>query len=789
MAGHSHRSAFGKNHKSFKSKHASKGALKRLFKGKVERDPINGKTLKTVSKDQRKNKLKQIRAVKIQESVENRKLFEGSNGASKIITVIPLTPDVDATAIVQGLLRSSDLDMNELLVSKESGNIPSIRDYNIKKFKSKLKVIVPDMSNFLHILDCAKVADFVIFGLSGTSEVDEEFGEQIVRALELQGISSVMGVVTNLSAVHPKEKFQLDVKQSLESYFKHFFPNEEKIYNLEKLSDSLNALRQLCQRMPRPVTWRDQRGYLVADSIDFHPGTDENGDLVISGTVRGVGFDANRLIHIPDLGDFQLSGIEKISSSSRTKKPKSDDPIDGLDLETQFASDELRDTLDIYAPGNINAEYSDESDFEYDDLKTARFDDGGFLPGAKEEARNVKVPKGTSDYQAKWYLDDVVENGTTDENDEDEDDMIDDDDDSEGIQRDNDIQIESENSDLEDAQDDEVFVDLSPEEEERQLKEYRELEKEDREFPDEMELHPNDSGIERLKRYRGLKNLYNCVWNVDEKDPQCPEEWKRVLRVGNYKNTSNRLLKEAKLKAQVVAGDRIVLHINFPQHLLEKIVDPSQMLFAVYGLLYHEHKHAIVNFSLKRWEEYDRPVPAKEPIIVQYGVRRYTIHPLFSGTTNTPNNVHKFEKFLHPETLSVATCIAPVDFTQSPAIFFKPNANDAKGIELIGQGTFLNADHTRVLAKRAILTGHPFRFHKSVVTVRYMFFNSEDVEWFKSIPLFTKSGRTGFIKESLGTHGYFKATFDAKLSAQDVVAMSLYKRMWPLPSMPWSPEQ
>lgn len=785
MAGHSHRSAFGKNHKSFKSKHASKGALKRLFKGKVERDPINGKTIKTVSKQQRRNKAKQIRSVKILESVENRKLFEGANGAAKIITVIPLTPDVDATAIVQGLLGSSDLDMNELLISKETGNVPSVRDYNIKKFKSSLKVIVPDMSNFLHILDCAKVSDFVIFGLSGTAEVDEEFGEQIVRALELQGISSVMGVVTNLSAVHPKEKFQLDVKQSLESYFKHFFPNEEKIYNLEKSSDSLNALRQLCQKMPRPVTWRDQRGYLLADAIDYQPGQDGNGDLVISGTVRGVGFDANRLIHIPDLGDFQLSGIEKISASSRTKKPKNDDPIESLDLDTQFVSDNLRDTLDVYAPQNVESQYEDdESDFEYDDLKTARFDDHGFLPGSKEQQRSVRVPKGTSDYQAKWYLDDVMDPNANDEDEEDdeEDIMIDDGD----ILPDNDMQMD--NEDYEDAQDDEEFVDLSPEEEERQLAEYRELEKEDREFPDEIELHPTESGIERLKRYRGLKNLYNCVWNVDEKDPQCPEEWKRVLRVGNYKNTSNRLVKEARNKAQVIAGDRIVLHINFPQHLLEKIVDPSQLLFAVYGLLYHEHKNAVVNFSLKRWEEYDRPVPAREPLIVQYGVRRYTIHPLFSGTTNTPNNVHKFEKFLHPETLTVATCIAPVDFTQSPAIFFKPNVNDSKGIELVGQGTFLNADHTRVLAKRAILTGHPFRFHKSVVTVRYMFFNSEDVEWFKSIPLFTKSGRTGFIKESLGTHGYFKATFDAKLSAQDVVAMSLYKRMWPMPSLPWTPE-
>ena len=35
------------------------------------------------------------------------------------------------------------------------------------------------------------------------------------------------------------------------------------------------------------------------------------------------------------------------------------------------------------------------------------------------------------------------------------------------------------------------------------------------------------------------------------------------------------------------------------------------------------------------------------------------------------------------------------------------------------------------------------------------------------------------LEESLGTHGYFKATFDGKINPQDSVGVSLYKRMWP----------
>lgn len=800
MAGHHHRSSFKKAHKAFKSKHASKGALKRLHKGKVEREIANNKPLKGESKVQRRNKAKQIRTQKILASLENRKLFEGVNGAEKIITVVPLTNDCSPQDVIDKIFSSADVQQtsgNEIIDTGE----PSVRNYYVKQYKTNLKIIIPDLNNFMDILDAAKIADYVVFQLSGVSEVEQDAGEQIIRALELQGISSYIGVVSNLSQVHPKEKFQLDVKQSLESYFKHFFPDEDRIYNLEKPSDSLIVLRTLCQKLPRPVNWRDSRGYMVADEIDYNEVNDQYCELMIRGTVRGVGFNVNRLVHIPNLGDFQISKIERLKASTKPikKTQKDGNNIDGIlsDLEetNHFESNENRETLDEYAPEDIDfEEFSDEEDYEYEKLTSARFDDGGYLPRNDETERRVKVPKGTSSYQAKWYLEDVVNPGEEvaeqygdelDQNDKDDIMM-----DTEDMKLENNYNqqqnLEGENE--EEEEEEEVFIDLSPEEEERQLQEYRALEKEDREFPDEIELNPAESGIQRLKRYRGLKNLHNCIWDVDERDPERPGVWKRLLRIGNYKNIRNRLLKEALEDAQVISGDRVKIYLSFPKNLLTKIMSPQSHAVTIYGLLLHEHKNSVVNFSLQRWEEYDKPVPAQEPIIVQYGIRRFTIKPLFSADTNSSNNVHKFERFLHADTQSIATCIAPVDFTQSPAIFFKPSPTERTGIELIGHGTFLNADHTRIMAKRAILTGHPFRFHRNVVTVRYMFFNPEDVEWFKSIPLFTKSGRSGFIKEKLGTHGYFKARFDAKLSAQDVVAMSLYRRMWPMPSLPWTGE-
>lgn len=98
---------------------------------------------------------------------------------------------------------------------------------------------------------------------------------------------------------------------------------------------------------------------------------------------------------------------------------------------------------------------------------------------------------------------------------------------------------------------------------------------------------------------------------------------------------------------------------------------------------------------------------------------------------------------------------------------------------MIGSGSLMSCDPTRILAKRIILTGHPYKIHKRTATIRYLFFNPEDIAYFKPVQLRTKKGKIGHIHESLGTHGYLKAGFDAPLDQMDTICLNLYKRCFP----------
>ncbi|KAK4691334.1 pre-rRNA-processing protein TSR1, partial [Lecanoromycetidae sp. Uapishka_2] len=404
-----------------------------------------------------------------------------------------------------------------------------------------------------------------------------------------------------------------------------------------------------------------------------------------------------------------------------------------------------------------------------------------------------RLPKGTSKYQSAWFLGDMSDSGSDYE---DEATVLEESitdtpplpqDGLEGLDQAT-QRVPTEGAPSEYPQS-EMFLDPAPDEEAADLAEYRASRKneaeEDLEFPDEVELHPNVLARERLARYRGLKSLRTSHWETSEDKPHEPEDWNRLLQIPDYKMAFKRVREQASI-GSVQPGRRINVHLRNVPLSFQKTYNPTAPL-ALYSLLPHEQKRTVVNISITLHSEYPRPLRSKDELLLHCGPRRFIINPSFSQSGVTKNNIYKFQRYLHPGQTAVASFIAPLTWGAVPALFFQ-RSSETGTHNLIATGTCLPPSTNRIIAKRVILTGHPYKIHKNVVTVRYMFFNKKDVNWFKALQLWTKRGRSGFIKESLGTHGYFKANFDSKINPQDAVGVSLYKRVWPRQARPWREE-
>ncbi|GAA5966291.1 hypothetical protein JCM3765_005245 [Sporobolomyces pararoseus] len=593
-------------------------------------------------------------------------------------------------------------------------------------------------------------------------------------------------------------------------------------------------IRSLCEKTPKGLRWRENRPRVLAERVGWEKNekstaeVSENGDvpkgfeneelgtLVVEGVVRGVQLNANRLMHIQGYGDFKIdkiltappvrpnkraaaaaSSMALDSTPSTSAVPAPFEPISVPDDDADsLASTNIPDEEDF---GMEEQTWPTEEEMASAPAALAARDRADMPPPARPGTtpKLKKVAKGTSAYQAAWIIDDE---------DDDEDSGAESDDDAmkaegEGA---NEQHEEEEETEFVDTLADETasvsarpFADLSPEQEEAQLQEYlasrsaarNAANVDDMDFPDEVDTPLHIPARERFARYRGLKSFRTSQWDPYE---ELPRDYGRCFMLEDWKGMGRRMEKRLKEDEGAEAGVRVLVHLsNVPRRVVEEH-NPYNP-FVLFGLLKHEHKYSIMHFTVQRNTENNDTVRSKDPLVLQQGFRRFKINPIFSQHTvrnggKGSNNVHKFERFLrHGIHATIATCYLPITFGSSPSLLLRVpttspddvNASPDQGIHLIGTGSLLASDPTRITAKRVILTGHPFKVHKKTATIRYLFFNREDVEYFKPVQLRTKGGRIGHIREPLGTHGYLKAGFDGPISQLDTICLTLYKRCFP----------
>ncbi|GAA5867572.1 hypothetical protein JCM8547_001224 [Rhodosporidiobolus lusitaniae] len=862
--GHSHKAHKKQTNKSFKSKHASKSALRDQAKGRTHRPASKegpSRATKAASasvqakhlKVNRKNHAKQVLDKKREILEDSKGIFSGKNKngdrVQRVVAVVPMTEDVSSEGIVQLLAEATG---NQLTGTE------GYRSLDVPKFhnQSLRFLLLPPASRadaLFPILDACSAADFFIIALSSEQEVDAQ-GETALRCLTGLGVGGanggVLGVVKDLPGGAPQTASS--TRSSLQSFLTHFFPSIDRLHCASSTpsastpsssnamaddaapaapapsSEATLIVRALCEKTPKGLRWRESRPRLLAERIGWEKNAEqpeqqaeeklegfegeELGTLVVEGVVRGNRLNANRLVHLQGWGDYKVDKI-LLAPSTRPSKRNVPAPSETMSVDSTASTSATPapydpvslpdDDADSLASTNI----PDEDDFGMDEQTWPTEEELASAPAAiaaRERAemppparpgttpKLKKVVKGTSAYQAAWILDD-----------EEDEDVEEDDDEMEAEGEGAEQEEEEEEHEFVDTGIDETasvsarpFADLTPEQEQAQLQEYladraarrNAQNQDDMDFPDEVDTPLHIAAQERFARYRGLKSFRTSKWDPYE---ELPRDYGRCFMLEDWKGMGRKMEKRVREEG-VEPGVRVIVHLsNVPRRVVEQHNPLSP--FVLFGLLKHEHKYSIMHFTVQRNTENSDTVRSKDPLVLQLGFRRFAINPIFSQHTvrnggKGSNNVHKFERFLrHGINATVATAYLPITFGNAPSLLLRVpttsaedvNSSPDQGVHLIGTGALLSSDPTRITAKRVILTGHPHKVHKKTATIRYMFFNRADVEYFKPVQLRTKGGRIGHIREALGTHGYFKAGFDGPISQLDTICLTLYKRCFP----------
>jgi pre-rRNA-processing protein TSR1 len=264
----------------------------------------------------RRNTQKQGQAAKRASLITSTRIFNGVDGAPRIIAVIPLCEDICTVDAVRALATSVTEDVDgisenspiwkmkyvfELFYSTSFTHPPLVRAH---RFKTSLQFIPVRYGRHWEALDAAKAADYVLFLLSPTVEVPEA-GDTLLRTLQAQGLPTVV------SAIPPDpptssldQKSRTAILKSLLSFMQYFDPSQGRVYDLSSLSDSLSALRSVSEGRPGEVRWRSGRTWIVGESVEW-----EDGTLKVTGIVRGSRLSASRLVHLPNFGDYQVTKV------------------------------------------------------------------------------------------------------------------------------------------------------------------------------------------------------------------------------------------------------------------------------------------------------------------------------------------------------------------------------------------------------------------------------------------------------------------------------------------------
>ncbi|PIA56805.1 hypothetical protein AQUCO_00700868v1 [Aquilegia coerulea] len=672
---------------------------------------------------------KMVRDQKRAALLKEKRASSGSVSPPRVIVLFGLSASVNLNVLAEELLT---------LLSAENAESASTT-VSSPNYKLRATVLVAPHGDLLTCMEMVKVADLIAFVTSAnpicedvtTSSYIDSFGSQCLSVFRAIGLPNTAVFIRDLPVDKKKRK---ELKKMCMSSLASEFPEDSKFFPADT-KDELHKFMFLFkeQRITVPH-WRSQRPYLMAQEVDLvtddgNPGTCT---FLLSGYLRARSLSVNQLVHVAGAGDFQLCKIDILKDPCPLNVKKGQDSMDTDNLHDQvihsLVPDPLKQEPLLFenVPDPLAGEQTWPTEAEMADADELQ----------KQKKKKRILPRGTSDYQAAWIVDDSGDEDAGDEN-----------------------------LDGDDGRDDGMVLDGENGFSDHNVGNHSDLD------DDEASLDLRDSDGETEAGTTMMESL--------------PPDYARIFAFNNFTRTQKHVLAKALEMEQGTMDECVPSGSYIRVHIKEVPVDVASKLCSlaktspvlVCGLLQHESKMSVLHFSIKKHDTYNEPIKAKEPLIFNVGFRQFIARPVFSSDAINSDK-HKMERFLHPGRFSMASVYAPISFPPLPLIVLK-SGNGEVTPAVAAVGLLRSIDPDRIILKKIILTGYPQRVSKLKASVRYMFHTPEDVRWFKPVEVYTKCGRRGRVKEPVGTHGAMKCIFNGIVQQHDTVCMSLFKRVYP----------
>ncbi|XP_050248521.1 uncharacterized protein LOC126695740 [Quercus robur] len=773
-----------KSHKSRFSSKSSRNLHRTDLKDKSRISKSGG----NVAKGARAARLQHNRMVREQKKaalLKEKRATSGSTSPPRVIVLFGLSAAVNVDSLAVDLLS---------LLSKQGAGA-AFSTVASSEYKLRTTVLKAPYGDLLSCMEMVKVADLVAFVASASSSCEESpscyidsFGSQCLSVFRSIGLPSTFVLIRDLPAELKKRQ---DSKNTCMSSLASEFPEDCKFYPADTKDDLHKFIWHSKEQRLTVPHWRNQRPYIMAQTVDMvvDDGNLEKCTMLLTGYLRAHSLSVNQLVHVSGAGDYQLTKIEILKDPFPLNPRKEQDLMDAdevhdVEVIHSLAPDpEKQEPLLVEnIPDPLDGEQTWPTEAEMAEADKNQ---------KQKRLRKRTLPRGTSEYQAAWIVDDTDED--LDSNDEADDGMV-----LDKQESDFPDQEGTNNLDLDDDQrslnlkdsDEETDIDsmmmdgetLTREQIEDEIQKIKDAHAEDEEYPDEVDTPLDIPARKRFAKYRGLKSFRTSSWDPKE---SLPPEYARIFAFDNFARTQKHVLAKALDMEQenrddcIPASSYVRLHIKeVPNSVACKLCSLIKTVpVIVSGLLQHESKMSVLHFSIKKHDTYSAPIKSKEEFVFHVGFRQFVARPIFSSD-NINSDKHKMERFLHAGRFCVASIYGPISFPPLPLIVLK-SAEGGAAPSVAAVGSLKSVDPDRIILKKIILTGYPQRVSKLKAAVRYMFHNPEDVRWFKPVEVWTKCGRRGRIKEPVGTHGVMKCILNGVLQQNDTVCMSLFKRAYP----------